>query len=63
MLSKVERITYIISYNLSSSMMSGTRTSGLECPEPHIGSTDSCTKVNIHFLEGGLAKTPLQQIS
>ena len=62
MLSKVERITYIISYNLSSSMMSGTRTSGLEFPEPYIGSTDSCTKVNTHFL-GGLAKTPLQQNS
>ena len=33
-------------------MMSGTRTSGWEFPEPYIGSTDSCTKVNTHFLEG-----------
>ena len=30
-------------------MMSGTRTSGWEFPEPYIGSTDSCTKVNTHF--------------
>ena len=52
----------VTSYNLSSWMMCGTNTSGLEFPEPYIGSTDSCTKVNTHFL-GGLAKTPLQQNS
>ena len=27
-------------------MMCGTNTGGLEFPEPYIGSTDSCTKVN-----------------
>ena len=31
-------------------MMCGTNTGGLEFPEPYIGSTDSCTKVNTLFL-------------